>query len=207
MITDVNDYFTQGCGRCARFGTADCSVQHWAEGLAHLRAICRDLDLVETVKWGHPCYMFADRNIAIFGAFRSNFRLSFMNAGLLADPDGVLRPGGPNARAKSVLIFDSLDMLRAQDSIIRAFLTDLKVCATKGITPPKTAPGDLDLPRELIDALDSDPDYADAFAALTPGRQRSWFLHINSAKQAATRIKRIEKARDRVLISKGWNER
>ena len=52
MITEIEDFFSIGCGRCERFATADCSVRHWAAGLRALRAICVDLRLVETVKWG-----------------------------------------------------------------------------------------------------------------------------------------------------------
>ena len=33
MITDIEDYFTKGCGRCERFATADCSTRLIATGL------------------------------------------------------------------------------------------------------------------------------------------------------------------------------
>jgi uncharacterized protein YdeI (YjbR/CyaY-like superfamily) len=77
MITDIKDYFSKGCGRCDRFATPDCSTQKWNSGLKELRRICLDVGLVEVVKWGHPCYVHGDRNIAIIGAHRAEFRLSF----------------------------------------------------------------------------------------------------------------------------------
>ena len=86
MITRIEDYFARGCGRCARFDTADCDTRHWADGLAELRTLCLGAGLVETVKWGHPCYMHSGRNIAIIGAFRGDFRLSFFEAALLFFP-------------------------------------------------------------------------------------------------------------------------
>lgn len=207
MISDIEDYFTKGCGRCARFETADCSVQHWAEGLAYLRALCLDLGLVETVKWGHPCYMHADRNIAVFGAFRQNFRLSFMNASLLTDPKAILQRAGPNARTPTMVTFQSLDDVIRLDATVRAYLSELMAFAQAGIKPPPRPHAAPDMPDELIDALDTDVDLAAAFHALTPGRQRGWCLHFNSAKQPATRINRIAKARDKILNGKGWNER
>ena len=103
MITDADDFFTKGCGRCARFDTPDCSTRQWIDGLNNLRRICRDMGLEETVKWAHPTYMHAGRNIAIFGAFRGDFRLSFMNASLLNDTEGVLEPQGPNSRTPGVM--------------------------------------------------------------------------------------------------------
>ena len=66
---------------------------------------------------------------------------------------------------------------------------------------------DLDLPAELVDALDDDPDLAVGWAALTPGRQRSWVLQIASAKQSETRAARVVKAAAAIKAGKGWNER
>ena len=59
MITEVEEYFAKGCGRCARFATADCSTRTWAEGLADLRAICRAAGMAEHRKWGCPRNMHA----------------------------------------------------------------------------------------------------------------------------------------------------
>lgn len=50
MITDVEDYFAQGCGRCPRFATPDCSTRRWAAGLAALRRLCLEAGLTETAK-------------------------------------------------------------------------------------------------------------------------------------------------------------
>ncbi len=90
MITDVEDYFDKGCGRCARFATPDCSTKAWLEGLLVLRRICREAGLQEVAKWGHPVYVHAGRNVAIIGAFRGDFRLTFFHAALLDDPAGLL---------------------------------------------------------------------------------------------------------------------
>ena len=38
------------------------------------------------------------------------------------------------------------------------------------------------------------------------GRQRSWLLHIGQAKQLATRLSRIEKARSKIIAGKGLLE-
>ncbi|HMS94815.1 MAG TPA: hypothetical protein PKA03_06290, partial [Tabrizicola sp.] len=63
MITDPEVYFTQGCGRCDRFATPDCSTMLWLPGLLTLRRICRDAGLTEVAKWGHPTYTHSGRNI------------------------------------------------------------------------------------------------------------------------------------------------
>ena len=91
MITQPEDYFAQGCGRCSRFATPACSSQTWAAGLQALRQVCLGVGLVETAKWGHPCYTHQGRNIAILGALRGDFRLTFFNASLLQDPQQLLQ--------------------------------------------------------------------------------------------------------------------
>jgi uncharacterized protein YdeI (YjbR/CyaY-like superfamily) len=77
--------------------------------------------------------------------------------------------------------------------------------ADQGILPPKE-PSEVELPDELIEALDADPDLAEAFHALTPGRQKSYAILLNSAKTSATRLARIQKARPKILAGKGANE-
>ena len=32
MITEIEDFFTLGCGRCERFATTDCSTRIWSAG-------------------------------------------------------------------------------------------------------------------------------------------------------------------------------
>ena len=207
MITDIADYFTKGCDRCARFATPVCSTQIWGKGLADLRAVCLELGLQETVKWGHPCYMHADRNIAIFGAFQDNFRLSFMNGSLLKDTEKLLEKNGPNTENATIIKFHSNADVAQHADTIRAYLAELMSYADAGIKPAPKHHADLILPQELIDALDTDPDLASAFDALTPGRKRGWNLHFTNAKQSATRSNRIAKARPNILVGKGWNER
>jgi len=60
---------------------------------------------------------------------------------------------------------------------------------------------------EPVEALHADPELADAFAALTPGRQRSYVLQVDGATQAATKLARIARARDRIIAGKGAQER
>jgi len=206
MITDPDDFFTKGCGRCERFATPECSTRRWIDGLDNLRRICLDMGLEETVKWAHPTYMHAGRNIALMGAFRGDFRLSFMNPGLLNDTEGVLEPQGPNSRTPGMIRFADVAQTGTMEPVIRAYLRQLMDHAEAGTKPPKVVT-DIDMPDELMDAMDADPELAEAFHALTPGRQRSYMFNINQAKQSATRVARIEAFRNRIIAGKGAMER
>lgn len=206
MISEIEDYFAKGCGRCERFATPDCSTRKWADGLGDLRRICLEAGLVETVKWGHPCYMHAGRNIAIIGAFRGDFRLSFFNAALMKDPEGVLETQGPNARHPDMIRFVDNSQVAMRAPVIQSYLQEAMGYAEAGIKPPKEE-SKIELPVELVDALDADPELAEAFHNLTPGRQKSYVINLNSAKKSETRVSRIAKFRGKILAGKGANER
>jgi uncharacterized protein YdeI (YjbR/CyaY-like superfamily) len=206
MISDPDDFFTKGCGRCSRFATPACSTRLWIEGLDELRRICLDLGLEETVKWGHPCYMHSGRNIAIFGALRADFRLSFMNAGLLKDTEGVLEPQGPNSQTPGMIRFTAAEKVGEMEPVIRAYLRQLMDHAEAGTKPPKVK-REIDMPEELAEALDADPELSEAFQALTLGRQKSYMFNLNQARQSATRVARIERFREKIIAGKGAMER
>ncbi len=206
MITEIEDYFVKGCGRCPRFDAPDCSTKVWDVGLKDLRDICLSADLEETLKWAHPCYMHAGRNIAIFGAFRDNFRLSFFNAALMKDPEGILERQGPNTKHADMIRFTSNAQPRELEPIILAYLDEAKGYAEAGLRPPKDD-SEPDLPDELTEALDAAPELAEAFHALTPGRRKSYVINLNGAKHSETRVRRIAKFRDKILAGKGALER
>ncbi len=206
MITEVEHYFEHGCGRCERFATPDCSTMLWRDGVLELRRICRDVGMSEHAKWGHPCYMHSGRNIVIIGAFRDDFRLSFFNAALQRDPHGVLVGQGPNSRHPDCFRFDDVRQVAASEAIVREYLAEAIGYAVQGIRPPKVSE-EIELPDELVEALESDPELAQAFALLTPGRQRSYVFALNSAKASATKVARIIKFRDKILAGKGALDR
>lgn len=206
MITDIKDYFAKGCGRCERFATADCSTRRWIAGLKELRRICIEAGLTETAKWGHPCYMHADRNIVLIGAFRDDFRLNFFNAALMKDPKKLLEKQGPNTGHANVMRFASNEEVAKRETVLRAYLKEAMSYAEAGITPPKVK-SDINLPPELVDALDADQELAEAFHKLTPGRQKSYVINLTTTKVPATRIARIEKFRAKILAGKGATDR
>ena len=89
--------------------------------------------LEEDVNWGHPCYRHAGRNIVIIGAFRGDFRLTFFNAGLMSDPDGVMKRQGPNTQAAGMMRFtDNVQAIKRR-GVILAYLAEVMGYARAGI--------------------------------------------------------------------------
>ena len=85
-------------------------------------------------------------------------------------------------------------------------LAEAKSHAEAGKRPPKDD-RELELPDELVEALDADPEMAEAFHALTRGRQKSYVINLSSAKKSETRANRIKTYRDRIIEGKGATER
>ncbi|MCB1404936.1 MAG: YdeI/OmpD-associated family protein [Rhodobacteraceae bacterium] len=207
MITEVASYFTDGCGRCSRFATDACSARIWAEGVARLRQMCLDAGLEESLRWGHPCYRHNGRNLALIGAFQGDFVLTFPDAAILGDDAGLLEPAGPNSQTATTLRFASLQALEDRAEAVKALMIQARAHAEAGERPAPRASAALDLPDMLLSALNDDADLAEAFHALTPGRQRSYVIALSSAKTDATRAARIARFRDKILAGKGANER
>jgi uncharacterized protein YdeI (YjbR/CyaY-like superfamily) len=59
------------------------------------------------------------------------------------------------------------------------------------------------LPDELLQKFAEHPGLEAAFFALTPGRQRGYFIHFSGAKQSPTRLSRIENCIPKIFAGKG----
>jgi uncharacterized protein YdeI (YjbR/CyaY-like superfamily) len=129
-----------------------------------------------------------------------------MNPGLLDDTEGVLEPQGPNSRTPGVIRFTDVKQVGEREPVIRAYLKQLMDHAEAGTKPPKVQTG-VEMPEELAEALEADPELAEAFHLLTPGRQRSYLFNLNQARQLKTRIARIGKFREKIIAGKGAMER
>ena len=206
MITDIEEFFLNGCGRCERYATSDCSTRQWHSGLVELRQICRGMSLTETLKWGHPCYVHANRNIVIIGALRNDFRLSFFNPALMNDPHSVLERQGPNTQCPDMIRFTENAQVARMRPTIESYLREAMDYAKAKIRPQRQTTA-IQLPVELLTALNSDPELAAAFHGLTKGRQKSYVLNLISAKKSETRVSRIAKFRDKIIAGKGLLDR
>ena len=105
------------------------------------------------------------------------------------------------------LHFESLAEIEGSEDTIRRFIDRAIQAEKDGLEVEFTEKDNLNYPDELQDALDDDPELAEAFEELTPGRQRGWVLHFSDAKQSETRTRRIEKTRSKIIAGKGRNER
>ena len=194
-------------------GTADPRIERylskdrpWRAEMVALRDILLSEDLEETLKWRSPCYRAHGANVLMMDALNEAAFVSFFKGVLLDDPEARLEPPGPNSRSARYFKFTSLDAIEAGEKALRAFVRQAIENEKKGLKVD-LPDDDFDLPEELAEAMADDPELAEAFDSLTPGRRRGWAIHIGGAKQAATRVSRIEKARPLILAGKGMHDR
>ncbi|MEZ4873986.1 MAG: YdeI/OmpD-associated family protein [Flavobacteriaceae bacterium] len=77
----------------------------------------------------------------------------------------------------------------------------------KGLEVTYKKTEEFNIPEELTQVLKEDKEFKKAFEALTPGRQRGYYLHFAAPKQSATRLARIERCKLQIYKGKGHNER
>ena len=179
--------------------------EQWPAEIAALRPILLASGLTEATKWGKPCYSLDDANIAIVQEMKNFLALMFFKGALLSDPAGVLRAQGPNSRSARRIEFTSVDDVERLAGVVTEYLEEAIAVEEAGLEV-EPAP-ELVLVDELQHRLDENPELKAAFEALTPGRQREYHLQISSAKQSATRERRIDKFVPKILAGKGFRDR
>ncbi|MFN4915203.1 MAG: YdeI/OmpD-associated family protein [Sphingomonadales bacterium] len=204
MEADV--FFSDGCGRCPLGGTSGCKVHQWREEVLMLREILLQSGLTETRKWGVPCYVHGKKNVVLLSVLKESATLSFLKGALLSDPAKLLHKPGENSQAARYMKFTSPDQVLAQSAEISAYVREAVKLEESGQKVVFKAPQDQAMCDELQEVLKSDVELNTAFYALTPGRQRGYILFFGGAKQAKTRMERIDKWRDKILQGKGMQD-
>ena len=186
-----------------RFEIYFAKPQRWQAEFNALRAILLDCQLTEELKWRQPCYTIDGKNVVILSGFTRFCALGFFKGSLMSDPQNLLVAPGENSRASRMLRFTSLDEIKGREAVIANYIRAAIAVERSGAKVDFSANKTVALPSELEAVFEHDDVYRKAFTALTAGRQRGWVLQFVSAKQSATRVTRIEKARGSVLQGLG----
>lgn len=177
----------------------------WQGEIQKLRAILLECGLAEDLKWGKPCFSSEGKNVAIIQPFKEHCSLMFFKGALLEDTHGVLRSQGENTQSALRMEFTSEAQIKK--AVLKSYVKQAVAAEQAGLRVDFKAKRELELPEELTQRLAKDRKLAQAFHALTPGRQRSYVLHVTGAKQSQTRTARIEKCIPKILAGLGFNDR
>src|SRR5688572_25965217 len=173
----------------------------WRGEMQKLRSILLDCGLDEELKWGKPCFLFEGANVAIIQPFKAHCSLMFFKGALLKDTHGLLRSQGQNTQSAMRLEFTS--EAQVTKAAVASYVKQAIAAEKAGLKVDFKAKRELELPEELTRILTKDRRLAQAFYALTPGRQRGYVLHFTGAKQSQTRTARIEKCIPSILAGRG----
>ncbi len=181
-------------------------ARKWKKETDKLRQIALDCYLTEELKWGKPCFTFRKKNVAIVIPLRDSCALSFFKGALLRDPRGILDRAGEHTQAGRWIKFASVKAITALQATLREYLYEAIELEESGRKVVLKKPADYPIPEELQTLLDENARLATAFDALTPGRRKSYILHISNAKQAKTRAERAARCVPMILSGRGFNE-
>jgi uncharacterized protein YdeI (YjbR/CyaY-like superfamily) len=180
--------------------------KRWNAEYAALRTLCLAAGLNEELKWGQACYDLNGSNVVLIHGFKNYCALLFMKGALLKDPKGILVQQTKNVQANRQIRFTSLADINKQKAAVSAYIREAIAVEKSGVKVPMKRTAQFEVPEEFQMRLDDDPQLAEAFHALTPGRQKGYLLHFAGAKQSATRSARVEKQAPRILKGLGLDD-
>jgi uncharacterized protein YdeI (YjbR/CyaY-like superfamily) len=180
--------------------------KRWVAEFAALRQLCLATRLNEELKWGQACYDFDGRNVVLIHGFKDYCALLFVKGSLLKDPKGILIRQTKNVQGPRQIRFASLAEINKQKAVINAYIKEAIAVEKSGGKVVMKSVTQFEVPEEFQSRLDDDPKLAEAFHALTPGRQKGYLLHFAGAKQSATRAARVEKHVPRILKGLGLDD-
>jgi len=181
--------------------------EKWTRQLEILRTSFNNTELQEEWKWGAPAYSLNGKLVAGFSAFKDHCAIWFFQGVFLSDPKNVLinaQKGVTKAlRQWRFSKNDNIDPI-----VLSAYIDEaISNCkAGKEIKPVRNM-RPVVLPEELVQALNRQKGLMETFKKLTPGKQREYATYIASAKQPATRLRRLDKIIPLIIQGVGLNDR
>jgi uncharacterized protein YdeI (YjbR/CyaY-like superfamily) len=180
--------------------------RRWSAEYTALRELCLASGLKEELKWGQACYDLNGSNVVLIHGFKNYCALLFMKGALLKDPKDMLVQQTKNVQAARQIRFASLADINKQKAAVKAYIKEAVAVEKSGAKVKMRSVAQFDVPEEFQRRLDDDPKLAEAFHALTPGRQKGYLLHFAGAKQSATRTARVGKHVPRILKGLGLDD-
>ena len=179
---------------------------HFGEALTMLRDIINKTELNESVKWSAPVYDLNGKNVVGLGAFKSHFGIWFFNGVFLKDEQNRLVNAQEKTKALRQMRFKSLEDI--DKNIVLEYIKEAIANQKLGKEiKPERKKKEVIIPTELQSAFNEDSGFLVAFKALTPGKQREYCDHIESAKRDATKQSRIDKIKPMIIEGIGLHDK
>ncbi len=162
--------------------------------------------ITENIKWGFPFFEYRGAlcNIA---AFKQHCSFGFWKGPKLKDPTGSLKIGDGSAGSFGPLT--SIADLPSKEILVGLILQAMALNETVPGVPKKKAPvkekAELVIPDYFINFLADDPKAKETFDKFSYSHKKEYAQWIVDAKTDATRLKRMETAREWISEGKSKN--
>jgi len=180
-------------------------VNKWEEELLFLKSIIDKTELVETIKWGAPIYVYNKRNVIGIGGFKDYFAIWFLNGVFLKDEKKkLINAQEDKTKSMRQWRFTSKDEVNEKE-VLEYILEAIENEKQGKILKPTKKEA---IVSELLQKeMDLNPALTEAFQKFTPYKQYEFLEYIESAKQEKTKITRIEKVIPMILNNIGLNDK
>ncbi|MBL1215467.1 MAG: hypothetical protein HND52_19025 [Ignavibacteriae bacterium] len=182
------------------------SQTNWQDELTILHEIILDCGLAEDFKWMHPCYTYKGKNIVLIHAFKDYCAILFHKGALLKDSKKILVQQTENVQSARQIRFTKTSEIGDLETTIKDYIKEAIEVEKSGLKVKKRETSDYEMPEELDQKFEENPELEKAFKDLTAGRQRGYLLYFAKPKRTKSRISRIEKNIERILNGKGLND-
>ena len=180
-------------------------VNKWEEELLFLKSIIDKTELVETIKWGAPIYVYNKKNVIGIGGFKDYFAIWFLNGVFLKDEKKKLI-NAQEDRTKSMRQWRFTSKEEVNEKEVLEYITEAIENEKHGkiIKPSKKEA----IVSELLQKeMNQNPALAEAFQKFSPYKQYEFLEYIETAKQEKTKLTRIEKVIPMILGNVGLNDK
>jgi len=180
-------------------------VNQWEEELLFLKSIIDKTELVETIKWGGPIYVYNKKNVIGIGGFKNYFAIWFLNGVFLKDEKKrLINAQEDKTKSMRQWRFTSKDEVNEKEVLeyIQEAIENEK--QGKVIKPSKK---EAIISELLENEMTQNPALKEAFAKFSPYKQYEFLEYIETAKQEKTKLSRIEKVIPMILANVGLNDK
>lgn len=181
-------------------------LEKWQAELTELRKIILNCGLNEDYKWMHPSYSDNGKNIVLIHESKDYCAILFQKGVLLNDTENILVQQTENTQSARQIRFKDLSEIAKLEPIIKKYIKEAIEIEKSGLKVKKKKTTDFEIPEELEQLFEENPEFEKAFEKLTAGRQRGYLLHFDKPKQSKTKISRIENSMKRIFNGYGLKD-
>ncbi|KUJ61917.1 hypothetical protein AR687_10170 [Flavobacteriaceae bacterium CRH] len=180
-------------------------VNNWQDELLFLKSIIDKTELVETIKWGGPIYIYNKKNVIGIGGFKNYFAIWFLNGVFLKDDKKKL-VNAQEDKTKSMRQWRFTSKEEVNEKEVLEYILEAIENEKQGkvIKPSKK---EAIVSKLFQKELEQNSALKDAFEKFTAYKQYEFLEYIETAKQEKTKLSRIEKVIPMILENVGLNDK